>query len=69
MRRRSARSSARMRLRLPVLLADDDVAGIYNLVYHFMFDRRRNLGLPTTFLIDPKGFIVKVYQGPSMPSA
>ncbi|MGB7593136.1 MAG: tetratricopeptide repeat protein, partial [Terriglobia bacterium] len=51
-------------LRLPVLLASDDVTGIYNLVYHFMFDRRRNLGLPTTFLIDPKGFIVKVYQGP-----
>jgi tetratricopeptide (TPR) repeat protein/thiol-disulfide isomerase/thioredoxin len=51
-------------LRLPVLLASDDVAGIYNLVYHFMFDRRRNLGLPTTFLIDPAGYIVKVYQGP-----
>jgi tetratricopeptide (TPR) repeat protein/peroxiredoxin len=51
-------------LRLPVLLARDDVTGIYNLVYHFMFDRRRNLGLPTTFLIDVKGFIVKVYQGP-----
>jgi tetratricopeptide (TPR) repeat protein/thiol-disulfide isomerase/thioredoxin len=51
-------------LRLPVLLANGDVAGIYNLVYHFMFDRRRNLGLPTTFLIDANGFIVKVYQGP-----
>jgi len=50
--------------RLPVLLATDDVTGIYNLVYHFMFDRRRNLGLPTTFLVDSKGFIVKVYQGP-----
>src|SRR5208337_4978555 len=52
-------------LRLPVLMASEDVTGIYNLVYHFMFDRRRNLGLPTTFLIDPKGFIVKVYQGPA----
>ena len=51
-------------LRLPVLLASEEVTGIYNLVYHFMFDRRRNLGLPTTFLIDPMGFIVKVYQGP-----
>jgi len=51
-------------LRLPVLPAGDDVTGIYNLVYHFMFDRRRNLGLPTTFLIDALGFIVKVYQGP-----
>ncbi|HEV2232332.1 MAG TPA: FG-GAP-like repeat-containing protein [Terriglobia bacterium] len=50
-------------VRLPILLASDDVTGIYNLVYHFMFDRRRNLGLPTTFLIDAKGFIVKVYQG------
>jgi Flp pilus assembly protein TadD/peroxiredoxin len=50
-------------LRLPVLLASDDVAGVYNLVYHFMFDRRRNLGLPSTFLIDAKGFIVKIYQG------
>jgi tetratricopeptide (TPR) repeat protein len=50
-------------LRLPILLANEDVAGIYNLLYHFMFDRRRDLGLPTTFLLDPEGFIVKVYQG------
>jgi tetratricopeptide (TPR) repeat protein/peroxiredoxin len=54
-------------LRLPVLLASKDVTGIYNLVYHFTFDRRRNLGLPTTFLIDSQGFIVKVYQGPVAP--
>jgi len=50
-------------LQVPVLQASDDVSGVYNLIYHFMFDRRRNLGLPTTFLIDSKGFIVKVYQG------
>jgi tetratricopeptide (TPR) repeat protein len=50
-------------LRVPVLLANEDVTAIYNLVYHFMFDRRRDLGLPTTFLLDPQGFIVKVYQG------
>jgi len=50
-------------LEASVLLAGDDVSGVYNLIYHFMFDRRRNLGLPTTFLIDSKGFIVKVYQG------
>lgn len=51
------------RLNLPILLASEDVAGIYNLVYHFLFDRRRNLGLPTAFLVDSRGFIVKVYQG------
>ncbi len=50
--------------RLPVLLASDDAAGIYNLVYHFIFDRRRNLGLPTTFLVSADGYIVKVYHGP-----
>ena len=51
-------------LEAPVLLASDEVSGVYDLIYHFMFDRRRNLGLPTTFLIDRNGFIVKVYQGP-----
>lgn len=52
---------------LPVVLASEDVAGIYNLVYHLLFDRRRNLGIPTSFLIDEKGYIVKVYQGPLDP--
>jgi tetratricopeptide (TPR) repeat protein/peroxiredoxin len=51
-------------LAFPVLLASEDVAGVYNVLYRYMFDRRRNLGLPTSFLIDGEGFIVKVYQGP-----
>ncbi len=49
---------------LPVLLATDDVAAIYNLLYRYLFDRRRNLGLPTSFLLDEQGMIVKIYQGP-----
>jgi len=32
-----------------------------------MFDRHRDLSLPTSFLIDAKGYIVKVYQGPIDP--
>jgi tetratricopeptide (TPR) repeat protein/peroxiredoxin len=51
----------------PVLLGSDDVAGIYNLLYRYLFDRHRDLGLPTSFLIDEKGDIVKVYQGPVKP--
>jgi Flp pilus assembly protein TadD/peroxiredoxin len=47
----------------PVLLGSDDVAGVYNLVYRYLFDRHRDLGLPTSFLIDENGDIVKVYQG------
>ncbi len=48
----------------PVLWASEDTAGIYNLLYRYLFDRRRDLGLPTSFLLDEHGSIVKVYQGP-----
>ena len=47
----------------PVLFATDEVAGIYNLIYRHLFDRRRDLAIPTSFLIDHEGMIVKVYQG------
>ena len=47
----------------PILRASDEVAAIYNILYGQMFDRHRDLSLPTSFLIDEKGDIVKVYQG------
>ena len=50
-----------------VLLASGDAAGIYNLLFRYLFDRRRDLGIPTSFLLDPEGFIVKVYQGQVQP--
>jgi tetratricopeptide (TPR) repeat protein len=49
---------------LPVLHASEDVAAIYNILYRQLFDRHRDLTLPTSFLIDTHGDIVKVYQGP-----
>ena len=51
------------RLSFPTLIATADVAGVYNIVYRYLFDRRRDLALPTSFLIDQDGMIVKVYQG------
>ena len=48
----------------PVLLATKEVAGTYNIIYRYLFDRRRDLGLPTSFLIDKEGMIVRIYQGP-----
>ncbi len=53
-----------LHLSLPILYGSDDVAGIYNILYRYLFDRHRDLGLPTSFLIDVTGDIVKVYQGP-----
>jgi Flp pilus assembly protein TadD/peroxiredoxin len=47
----------------PVLFATDEVAGIYNIIYRYLFDRRRDLAIPTSFLLDKEGMIVKVYQG------
>jgi tetratricopeptide (TPR) repeat protein len=51
------------RFSFPVLFATEQVAGIYNLIYRHMFDRRRDLAIPTSFLLDREGMIVKVYQG------
>jgi tetratricopeptide (TPR) repeat protein len=52
------------RFSFSILRGTDDVAGIYNIVYRQLFDRHRDLGLPTSFLIDGSGDIVKLYQGP-----
>ncbi len=54
-------------LSFPVLRATDDVAAIYNILYRQLFDRHRDLSLPTSFLIDSNGDIVKVYQGLIVP--
>jgi Flp pilus assembly protein TadD/peroxiredoxin len=59
--------AAKERLSFPILLATTDVAGIYNIVYRYMFDRHRDIPLPTSFLIDDGGSIVKVYQGTVTP--
>ena len=55
-------------LPFPMLAGSDDVAAIYNIVYRYLFDRHRDLALPSSFLIDAEGQIVKVYQGPMDPA-
>jgi tetratricopeptide (TPR) repeat protein len=42
----------------------DDTVAVYNILYRHLFDRHRDLSLPTSFLIDARGSIVKIYQGP-----
>jgi Flp pilus assembly protein TadD/peroxiredoxin len=59
--------AAASKLSFPVLRGSDDVAGIYNILYRYVYDRRRDLTLPTSFLINDKGDIVKIYQGPLNP--
>ena len=55
------------RLSFPILRGSEDVAAIYNILCRHLFDRHRDLALPTSLLISAKGEIVKIYQGPVNP--
>ena len=54
------------RFLFPVLFATPELAGIYNIIYRHLFDRRRDLPIPISFLLDAEGKIVKAYQGGSV---
>jgi tetratricopeptide (TPR) repeat protein len=47
----------------PVVSALPELVAVYNLLYGRLFDRHRDMGLPTAFLIDAQGNIAKIYQG------
>ncbi len=58
--------TATQSLGLPVMVAGAEVAGTYNTLHRYLFDRREDLGLPTAFLLNAKGEIVKIYT--SLPA-
>lgn len=47
----------------PILRGNDDTLAVYNLLFRYTFDRRRDMRFPVSFLIDAAGLIVKIYQG------
>jgi tetratricopeptide (TPR) repeat protein len=47
----------------PVVSAQPELVAVYNLLYGRLFDRHRDMGLPTALLIDGQGYIAKIYQG------
>jgi tetratricopeptide (TPR) repeat protein len=47
----------------PVLKGTEDVVGGYNILYRYLFDRHRDMALPTSFLINGQQEIVKIYRG------
>jgi Flp pilus assembly protein TadD/peroxiredoxin len=61
-------TTSQAHLSFPVVFATEEVAGIYNIIFRFLFDRRKDLPIPCTFLLDREGMIVKIYQGPVEPS-
>jgi tetratricopeptide (TPR) repeat protein len=57
------RNAAQYRSFAAVLFATEEVSGIYNILYRHLLDRRRDLPIPASLLIDGNGMIVKLYQG------
>jgi tetratricopeptide (TPR) repeat protein len=55
--------ASKNRWRLPILGGTEDFAAVYNIFYRYLFDRHRDLSLPTAFLINTDIEIVKIYQG------
>ena len=53
----------KQRLSFPIVRGSDDVLAIYNILYRQIFDRHRDLSLPSSFLVDEAGQIVKIYCG------
>src|SRR5437016_5185690 len=60
--------AAKEGLSFPNVLATQEVSGTYNLIYRYLFDRRRDLPIPVSFLLDKDGMMVKVYQGQLHPA-
>jgi len=59
----NAKGDAGFRTSLPLPSASADVIAIYNLLHRHVFDRHRDMSIPTSFLIDKGGAVVKLYQG------
>ena len=49
-------------LRVPVMMANDEIAGTYTILNRYLFDRKEDLRLPTALLVDARGEIVKAYR-------
>ena len=47
----------------PVLVADNDFASSYNLFKRYLLNRRSDLQIPTTFLVNGDGILEKIYEG------
>ena len=50
-------------LTLPVLFANERAAAPWSVQFRYLFDRRRDMSYPTSYLLDSSGATVLVYQG------
>ena len=55
--------AAEENLEFPVLLADIKFSSAYNLVKRHLLNRRTDLRIPTSFLVNSDGYVEKIYEG------
>jgi len=55
--------AAEFELPFPVLLADDGAVNAYTILQHNLLDRRTDLAIPTTFLLNEAGDVEMLYRG------
>jgi Flp pilus assembly protein TadD/peroxiredoxin len=60
--------AAEQKLNIQLLLGTPEIAGVYNIIYRYLFDRRRDLPLPAAFLLDGSGNICHIYTDSVGPS-
>jgi Tfp pilus assembly protein PilF len=47
----------------PICLASEHELGAWNIQYRYLFDRRRDMSMPISFLLSKGGAIIRIYQG------
>jgi Flp pilus assembly protein TadD/peroxiredoxin len=52
----------------PVLQADEKTRNVFNVFYRYLFERRRDITLPTAFLLNERREVLKTYTGAFAPS-
>jgi Flp pilus assembly protein TadD/peroxiredoxin len=59
----SAKNEPPINLPFPLLQCTEEIIGVYDVIYRYLFDRHRDLPIPISLLIDEHSQIIKIYQG------
>lgn len=51
----------------PIILANEKTNAIYNIFHRYLYERRSDMVLPTSLLLNRKGEVIKVYNGVASP--
>jgi Flp pilus assembly protein TadD/peroxiredoxin len=62
------KSAAGRGFSFPTLVPDENTSAIYNIFHRYLFERRRDMVLPTSLLLDREGAVLKVYSGAIDPA-